>query len=288
MKIFLDNQLVDAEDAKISVFDHGLLYGDGVFEGIRLYDSCIFKLDEHLIRLEQSAKALMLNIPMSRVALANAIIDTCKANNLTNGYIRLVVTRGVGNLGLSIKNCNNPKVIIIADAIQLYPKEYYENGLKIITVPTRRNNPSALPPMVKSLNYLNNILAKIEAQSLGYEEAIMLNDQGFVAECTGDNIFLVKDGMLYTPKIASGSLKGITRQVVLDISQDLSIKYIDTDITRYDTWIADEMFLTGTAAEIIPIVEVDSRVIGNGKPGIITGNFLEVFKSKVREEGTKI
>ena len=288
MKIFLDNQLVDAEDAKISVFDHGLLYGDGVFEGIRLYDNCIFKLDEHLIRLEQSAKALMLNIPMSRVALANAIIDTCKANNLTNGYIRLVVTRGVGNLGLSIKNCNNPKVIIIADAIQLYPKEYYENGLKIITVPTRRNNPSALPPMVKSLNYLNNILAKIEAQSLGYEEAIMLNDQGFVAECTGDNIFLVKDGMLYTPKIASGSLKGITRQVVLDISQDLSIKYIDTDITRYDTWIADEMFLTGTAAEIIPIVEVDSRVIGNGKPGIITGNFLEVFKSKVREEGTRI
>ena len=285
MKIFLNNQLVDAEDAKISVFDHGLLYGDGVFEGIRLYNKCIFKLEEHLIRLEMSAKALMLDIPMDREALAKAICDTCKANELENGYIRLVVTRGVGNLGLSIKNCNQPQIIIIADNIQLYPEEYYEKGLKIITVPTRRNNSAALPPMIKSLNYLNNILAKIEAQNLGYQEAIMLNDQGYVAECTGDNIFMLKDGIIYTPKIASGSLKGITREVVIDIAKELEIELIETEMTRYDTWIADEMFLTGTAAELIPIVEVDSRKIGNGQPGKVTAKFLEIFKTKVSKDG---
>ena len=288
MKIFLNTQLVEAEDAKISVFDHGLLYGDGVFEGIRLYNKCIFKLEEHLIRLEMSAKALMLDIPMNREALAKAVCDTCKANELENGYIRLVVTRGVGNLGLSIKNCNQPQIIIIADNIQLYPEEYYEKGLKIITVPTRRNNSAALPPMIKSLNYLNNILAKIEAQNLGYQEAIMLNDQGYVAECTGDNIFMLKDGILYTPKIASGSLKGITREVVIDIAQELNIELIETEMTRYDTWIADEMFLTGTAAELIPIVEVDSRKIGNGQPGSITAEFLKIFKTKVTQEGVQI
>lgn len=288
MKIFLNNQLVDAENAKISVFDHGLLYGDGVFEGIRLYNKCIFKLEEHLIRLEMSAKALMLDIPMDREALTKAVCDTCKANGLENGYIRLVVTRGVGNLGLSIKNCNQPQIIIIADNIQLYPKEYYEKGLKIITVPTRRNNSAALPPMIKSLNYLNNILAKIEAQNLGYQEAIMLNDQGYVAECTGDNIFMLKDGILYTPKIASGSLKGITREVVIEIAEELKIELIETEMTRYDTWIADEMFLTGTAAELIPIVEVDSRKIGNGQPGIITAKFLDLFKTKVTEDGIYI
>jgi branched-chain amino acid aminotransferase len=288
MKIFLNNQLVDAENAKISVFDHGLLYGDGVFEGIRLYNKCIFKLEEHLIRLEMSAKALMLDIPMDREALTKAVCDTCKANGLENGYIRLVVTRGVGNLGLSIKNCNQPQIIIIADNIQLYPKEYYEKGLKIITVPTRRNNSAALPPMIKSLNYLNNILAKIEAQNLGYQEAIMLNDQGYVAECTGDNIFMLKDGILYTPKIASGSLKGITREVVIEIAEELKIELIETEMTRYDTWIADEMFLTGTAAELIPIVEVDSRKIGNGQPGIITAKFLDLFKTKVTEDGIHI
>lgn len=285
MKIFLNNQLVDADEAKISVFDHGLLYGDGVFEGIRLYDKCIFKLKEHLIRLEMSAKALMLDIPMDREALEQAICDTCNANGLVNGYIRLVVTRGVGNLGLSIKNCNQPQLIIIADNIQLYPKEYYEKGLKIITVPTRRNNSAALPPMIKSLNYLNNILAKIEAQNLGYQEAIMLNDQGYVAECTGDNIFMLKDGILYTPKIASGSLKGITREVVFDIATELQIELIETEMTRYDTWIADEMFLTGTAAELIPIVEVDSRKIGNGQPGEVTARFLDLFKAKVSKQG---
>ena len=288
MKIFLNNQLVDAEEAKISVFDHGLLYGDGVFEGIRLYNKCIFKLEEHLIRLEMSAKALMLDIPLDREALAQAVCDTCNANGLENGYIRLVVTRGVGNLGLSIKNCNQPQLIIIADNIQLYPKEYYEKGLKIITVPTRRNNSAALPPMIKSLNYLNNILAKIEAQNLGYQEAIMLNDQGYVAECTGDNIFMLKDGILYTPKIASGSLKGITREVVIDIAKELQIELIETEMTRYDTWIADEMFLTGTAAELIPIVEVDSRKIGDGKPGKVTAQFLDLFKAKVSKEGKRL
>ena len=288
MKIFLNNQLVDAEEAKISVFDHGLLYGDGVFEGIRLYDKCIFKLEEHLIRLEMSAKALMLDIPFDREALAQAVCDTCNANGLENGYIRLVVTRGVGNLGLSIKNCNQPQLIIIADNIQLYPKEYYEKGLKIITVPTRRNNSAALPPMIKSLNYLNNILAKIEAQNLGYQEAIMLNDQGYVAECTGDNIFMLKDGILYTPKIASGSLKGITREVVIDIAKELQIELIETEMTRYDTWIADEMFLTGTAAELIPIVEVDSRKIGDGQPGKVTAQFLDLFKAKVSKEGKRL
>ena len=288
MKIFFNNQLVDAEEAKVSVFDHGLLYGDGVFEGIRLYDNCIFKLDEHLERLELSAKALMLDIPLNRNELTQAIIDTCKANALSDAYIRLVITRGVGNLGLSIKNCCQPQLFIIADKIQLYPKEYYEKGLKIITVPTRRNNSAALPPMIKSLNYLNNILAKIEAQNLGYEEAIMLNDQGYVAECTGDNIFLIRDGVVYTPKIAAGSLKGITRDTVIRIAEELNISIVETDITRYDTWIADEMFLTGTAAEVIPIVEVDSRSIGAGRPGAITARFIEVFKSCVSNEGTKL
>ncbi|MAH40451.1 MAG: branched-chain amino acid aminotransferase [Puniceicoccaceae bacterium] len=288
MKIFFNNQLVDAEEAKVSVFDHGLLYGDGVFEGIRLYENCIFKLDEHLERLELSAKALMLHIPLSRNELTQAIIETCKANALSDAYIRLVITRGVGNLGLSIKNCSQPQLFIIADKIQLYPKEYYEKGLKIITVPTRRNNSAALPPMIKSLNYLNNILAKIEAQNLGYEEAIMLNDQGYVAECTGDNIFLIRDGVVYTPKIAAGSLKGITRDTVIRIAEELNISIVETDITRYDTWIADEMFLTGTAAEIIPIVEVDSRPIGVGRPGAITAQFIKVFKSCVSKEGTKL
>ena len=288
MKIFLNNQLVDAEDAKISVFDHGLLYGDGVFEGIRLYNKCIFKLEEHLYRLEMSAKALMLDMPLDRESLTKAVCDTCKANGLENGYIRLVVTRGVGNLGLSIKNCNQPQIIIIADDIQLYPKEFYEKGLKIITVPTRRNNSAALPPMIKSLNYLNNILAKIEAQNLGYQEAIMLNDQGYIAECTGDNIFILKNNILYTPNIASGSLKGITREVVIEIAKELEIDLIETAITRYDTWIADEMFLTGTAAELIPIVEVDSRKIGNGQPGKVTASFLHLFKTKVLDNGVRI
>ncbi len=288
MKIYLNNQLVESDEAKVSVFDHGLLYGDGIFEGIRLYDSCIFKLEEHLERLEYSAKAIMLNLPWTRKEIAEAVCETCRANDLTDGYIRLVVTRGVGSLGLSIKNCDQPQLIIIADTIQLYPQEFYENGLKIITVPTRRNNSAALPPTVKSLNYLNNILAKIEAQHLGYHEAIMLNDQGYVAECTGDNIFLIHKGKLITPASSAGALKGITRSTVLSIADELGITWREATLTRYDIWVADELFLTGTAAEIIPIVEVDARPIGSGKPGPITANFLEHFRKLVCKDGTML
>ncbi|MGB0792446.1 MAG: branched-chain-amino-acid transaminase [Opitutales bacterium] len=288
MKIYLNDQLVDADAAKVSVFDHGLLYGDGIFEGIRLYDGCVFKLDAHLERLEYSAKAIMLKLPWSRQEIADAVCETCRANGLQNGYIRLVITRGVGSLGLSIKNCDQPQLIIIADTIQLYPQEYYENGLKIITVPTRRCNPAALPPAVKSLNYLNNILAKIEAQHLGYHEAIMLNDQGYVAECTGDNIFVIHKGELITPAASAGALKGITRDTALAIADELGIPWREANLTRYDVWVADELFLTGTAAEIIPIVEVDARPIGKGQPGPITAKFLECFRKLVSKDGTHL
>ncbi|ADE54087.1 branched-chain-amino-acid transaminase [Coraliomargarita akajimensis] len=285
MKIYLNDKLVDASEAKVSVFDHGLLYGDGIFEGIRLYDGCVFKLDEHLERLEYSAKAIMLQMPWSREQIAAAVCETCRANNLRDGYIRLVVTRGVGSLGLSIKNCDAPQLIIIADKIQLYPQEFYEKGLKIITVPTRRCNPAALPPTVKSLNYLNNILAKIEAQHLGYHEAIMLNDQGYIAECTGDNVFVVHKGELITPSASAGALKGITRDTALEIAEELGIPWREANLTRYDVWVAEELFLTGTAAEIVPIVEVDARPIGNGQPGPITGKFLEAFRRRVVRDG---
>jgi|TARA_B110000977_G_scaffold156996_1_gene199845 branched-chain amino acid aminotransferase len=288
MKIYMNDKLVDASEATVSVFDHGLLYGDGIFEGIRLYDGCVFKLDEHLERLEYSAKAIMLELSWTRQEISDALCETCRANGLKNGYIRLVVTRGVGSLGLSIKNCNEPQLIIIADTIQLYPQEFYDNGLKIITVPTRRCNPSALPPAVKSLNYLNNILAKIEAQHLGYHEAIMLNDQGYIAECTGDNIFIVHKGELITPAASSGALKGITRDTALAIADELGIPWREANMTRYDVWVAEEVFLTGTAAEIVPIVEIDARVIGNGKPGPVTAKFLESFKRRVTVEGTML
>lgn len=288
MKIYMNDKLVVQSEAMVSVFDHGLLYGDGIFEGIRLYDACVFKLDEHLERLEYSAKAIMLDLPWSRAEIAAAVCETCRANGLTNGYIRLVVTRGVGSLGLSIKNCERPQLIIIADKIQLYPAEFYEQGLEIITVPTRRTSAAALPPMVKSLNYLNNILAKIEAQHLGYHEAIMLNEQGYVAECTGDNIFLVHKGELITPAASAGALKGITRETVLEIAQEMGIPCREANLTRYDIWVADELFLTGTAAEIIPIVKVDARPIGNGQPGPVTGSFLEQFRQRVCRQGTML
>jgi len=288
MKIYLNDKLVDRSEAKVSVFDHGLLYGDGIFEGIRLYNGCVFKLDEHLERLEYSAKAIMLELPWSREEIAHAVCQTCQANGLRDGYIRLVVTRGEGSLGLSIKNCSAPQLIIIADNIQLYPKEFYQEGLKIITVQTRRCNPSALPPTVKSLNYLNNILAKIEAQHLGYHEAIMLNDQGYVAECTGDNVFILQKGTLITPASSAGALKGITRDTVLGIAEEIGIPCREANLTRYDLWVAEELFLTGTAAEIIPIVEVDARSIGNGQPGPVTGQFLDAFRQRVGSEGTPL
>ena len=286
MKVYIDGQFVDSEDAKISVFDHGLLYGDGIFEGIRLYDGCVFKLDEHLERLEYSAKAILLSMPWSREELSNIVCETCRVNDLRDGYIRLVVTRGKGNLGLSPKTCSVPSLIVIADHLRLYPSEYYENGLQIITVPTRRINPAALSPGVKSMNYLNNIMAKMEADRLGYIEALMLNDQGYVAECTGDNVFIYHKEKLWTPPFFAGALKGVTRGVVLDIAQSLGVEVVQENLTRYDIWVAEECFLTGTAAEVIPVVEVDGRPIGDGTPGEVTGKFLEEFRSRVAKEGT--
>lgn len=286
MKIYINGKFYNEDEAKISVFDHGLLYGDGIFEGIRLYDKCVFKLDEHLERLEHSAKAILLTLPWSRKEIAEAVLETCRQNGLTNGYIRLVITRGKGSLGLSPKGCSNPQLIIIAGQISLYAPELYESGLKIITVPTRRINSSALPPQIKSLNYLNNILAKMEAASQGYPEAIMLNDQGYVAECTGDNIFIVSKGAILTPSISDGALGGITRGTVEEIAKELNIPYSARQITRYDVWNADECFLTGTAAEIIPVVEVDSRVIGNGLPGELTNRCLKIFRTKASKEGS--
>jgi len=288
MQIYLNGQYVSKENATISVFDHGLLYGDGIFEGIRLYDNCVFKLDEHLERLELSAKAIMLDIPISRADLAEAVCETCRRNGLSNGYIRLIITRGPGHLGLSPKGCETPNVIIIAANIQLYPPEHYENGLKIITVPTRRINPSALPPMVKSLNYLNNIMAKIEAQNAGFLEAIMLNDEGYIAECTGDNIFIVYKGRVITTPTSAGALRGITRDVAISIADELQLPLETQNLTRYDVWNAEECFLTGTAAEIIPVVEIDGRKVGTGKPGGHTKSFLKVFREKASKEGAMI
>lgn len=279
---------MDKEKAMVSVFDHGLLYGDGVFEGIRLYDGCVFKLDEHLERLEYSAKAILLDLPMSRQQLADAVCETCRENKLSNGYVRLVVTRGVGHLGLTPDGCGPPSVIIIADDIQLYPEELYEKGLKIISVPTRRINASALPPAVKSLNYLNNILAKIEAKKVGFQEALMLNDKGEIAECTGDNVFIISKGVLFTPPLDAGSLRGITRGAVMDIAKNLGISCREQALTRYDLWTADECFLTGTAAEVIPCVEVDHRKVGNGDPGTHTKHFISKFRENVRQDGVKL
>jgi len=288
MKIFLDGKLVDEKAAKISVFDHGLLYGDGVFEGIRIYNSRVFKLEEHIDRLFYSAHAIMLKIPMSKAKIIEATIKTCAANKLKEGYIRLVVTRGVGNLGLSPWNCLRPSVIIIADKIKLYPDEYYQKGLKLITVPTRRLSPAALSPEVKSLNYLNNILAKIEARNGGCEEAILLNNEGYIAECTGDNIFVVHGGKLFTPLSAMGALKGITRRVIMDMAKEFGVSLVETHLTRYDVFNAEEMFLTGTGAEIVPVREVDARMIGNGKPGPITRRFIKAYKELTNREGTAI
>lgn len=288
MKIYLDGKFVDQADAKISVFDHGLLYGDGIFEGIRLYQGNIFRLDEHLERLEYSAKALMLKMPWSRQEIAEATCESCRQNQLTDGYIRLVVTRGVGDLGLSPWLCPKPSIFIIADKIALYPAEHYSTGLSIVTVPTRRMNAAALSPAVKSLNYLNNILAKIEARQAGALEAIMLNDQGYVAECTGDNIFIVHKGEILTPAASQGALKGITRDTIFDIAKEIGVPIREADLTRYDVWCSDECFLTGTGAEVIPVVKLDGREIGNAKPGAITQKVLAAFRRRVLTEGTRI
>ena len=288
MKVYLNGKFVEKEDAKVSVFDHGFLYGDGVFEGIRLYDGNIFKLEEHLIRLEQSAKALMLEMPVSRDAMRDLVCESCRVNGLTSGYIRLIVTRGVGSLGLSPRGCGPSGLVVIADTIELFPAQFYKEGLKIVTVPTRRLGPASLPPMVKSLNYLNNILAKIEAQASGHPEALMLNDQGYVAECSGDNVFIIQGDTLVTPHTAAGSLRGITRDAVLEIAEQSGLRVEKKNLTRYDIWVSDECFVSGTAAEIVPVVEVDSRVIGDGTPGAHTLRLLKKFKTFVAEDGTRI
>ena len=288
MKIYLDGNLVDSAEAKISVFDHGLLYGDGIFEGIRLYGGNVFRLDEHLERLEYSAKAILLKLPWSRKEISDAICATCRANGLTDGYIRLVVTRGVGDLGLSPWLCPKPSIFIIADKIALYPKEHYEKGLEIVTVATRRMNPAALSPAIKSLNYLNNIMAKIEARQAGALEAIMLNDQGLVAECTGDNIFIVHKGRILTPSAQQGALQGITRDTIFAIAKEIGVAIEEHDMTRYDVWNADEVFLTGTGAEVIPVVKLDGREIGDAKPGPVFAKVLAAFRRRVLVDGTRI
>ncbi|MFI3291351.1 MAG: branched-chain-amino-acid transaminase [Opitutales bacterium] len=288
MKVYINGKFYDENEAKVSVFDHGFLYGDGIFEGIRLYSGNVFKLELHIKRLFRSAKAIMLNLPWSKEEIMEAVCLACKENNLTDGYIRLVVSRGRGKLGLSPFNCVDPQLIIIADQIQLYPQELYDNGLKMITVPTRRNSPAALPPMVKSLNYLNNILAKIEAQTLGYEECLLLNNDGNVAECSGDNIFIVNDGVIYTPPCSEGSLKGITRGTVFELAEKLGIKIVEAEMSRFDIWTAEECFLTGTAARLIPVVCLDARVIGEGAVGEVTKRLSAAFLETVTEIGTKL
>src|SRR4026207_1479571 len=274
MKVYIDGQFLDEANAKVSVFDHGLLYGDGIFEGIRAYNGRVFKLKEHIDRLFYSAKAILLNIPLSHAEIMRAVVDTCRQNGIRDGSIRLLVTRGVGGLGLNPNRCKQPSVIVIADKIQLYPKEMYERGLDIITVPTIRNLHSALNPAIKSLNYLNNILAKIEANNAGCEEAVMLNAEGFVAECTGDNLFIIKGGQLFTPPLYAGPLYGITRAVVIEISREGGLTVTETNLTRYDLFNADECFLTGTGAELIPVVKIDGRVIGTGQPGSVSRDLV--------------
>jgi branched-chain amino acid aminotransferase len=270
LKIWLNDRLVDAQDAKVSVFDHGLLYGDGVFEGIRVYGSKVFELDAHLKRLYESAKVIRLNIGMSIQDMAKATEETVKANNIVDGYIRLVVTRGVGNLGLNPFTCEKAMTIIIADKIQLYPQDLYEKGLKVICGCTIRNHPLAIPPQVKSLNYLNNILAKIEAIDAGAQEVIMFNHEGFIAEASGDNVFIVKNSVLCTPPIQAGALEGITRNVVMSLAAAENIEVVQKNLTRFDLYVADEVFLTGSAAEVIGVVEIDSRKIADAKPGPVT------------------
>ena len=288
LKIYIDGKYFDEQSAKISVFDHGLLYGDGIFEGIRAYHGLVFKLKEHIDRLFYSAKAILLNIPMAHEEMVRAVVATCRENQIRDGYIRLIVTRGVGGLGLNPNRCNNPSVIIIADTIQLYPPELYERGLDIITVPTVRNLHSALNPAIKSLNYLNNILAKIEANNGGCEEAIMLNAEGFVSECTGDNVFIVKAGQMFTPPLSAGALYGITRSVVIDLAKESGIAVSEPNLTRYDLFNADECFLTGTGAELIPVVKIDGRVVGTGKPGPITKSLVEKYKALTKTSGEPI
>lgn len=281
--IFLNDRLVPEAEARISVFDHGLLYGDGVFEGLRSYGGRVFRLDAHLDRLWASARAICLEIPLAKEAMAQAVIETLAANSLADGYIRLIVTRGAGTLGLDPNRCSNPQVIIIADTISLYPQEFYEQGLRIVTAATQRIQSAALSPRIKSLNYLNNIMAKLEGLRAGCVEALMLNHKGEVAECTGDNVFVVRSGRLLTPPPDAGILEGITRNAVMELAHAAGIDCREATLTRHDLYTADECFLTGTAAEVIPVVDIDGRKIGSGVPGPVTTRLKDDFHALVRQ-----
>ena len=281
MKIYIDGEYYDKADARVSVFDHGLLYGDGVFEGIRVYRGKVFKLKEHLDRLYRSAKALLLDVPIRKEEMANAVLDAVERNEKKEGYIRLIVTRGEGPLGIDPTSCKRATVIIIVADIQLYPEEYYKKGIQIITASSRRIPSDCLDPRIKSLNYLNNILAKIEARKAGCLEAVMLNREGLVAECTGDNIFIVRNNELFTPAPHYGALDGITMQTVMEVAESLGINIHETALTRYDLYNADECFMTGTGAEIIPVIEIDGRPVGDGSPGVVTQKVTKGFRELV-------
>ncbi|MGG5252334.1 branched-chain-amino-acid transaminase [Neobacillus sp. SM06] len=283
--IFLGGQFVKKEEAVVSVYDHGFLYGDGVFEGIRVYDGNIFKLEAHLKRLYESAQSIMIQIPYSKEEMTQYIVETIRKNQLQTAYIRLVVSRGVGNLGLDPRSCSNPRVIIIAEELSMYPKEFYERGIRIASVASRRNRPDVLSPQVKSLNYLNNILVKIEATQAGVDEALMLNDQGYVTEGSADNIFLVKNGTLFTPPVYLGALEGVTRNAIIEIARKNGYELKETPFTRHDVYTADEVFLTGTAVEVIAVIEVDGRTISDGMPGNVTKYLLEEFRRVVTTDG---
>lgn len=286
--IYLDGNIVPESQAKISVFDHGLLYGDGVFEGIRFYNGRVFRLEQHIRRLYDSAKSILLNVPITQEEMIEATVKTVRANELRDGYIRLVITRGTGPMGLSPYKCPTPTIFIIAATISLYPESAYRDGLVMATVATRRPRHDILPPQVKSLNYLNNVMAKVEAIQAGAEEGLMLNDQGLVAECTGDNIFIVRDGAISTPSLGAGALDGITRGVVFDIAAELGISIREREMTRHDVFTADECFLTGTAAEVIAAVKLDQRVIGDGKPGPVTQRIIARFRELAQTTGTPV
>ena len=288
MLIYIDGEFLPKAEAKVSVFDHGLLYGDGVFEGIRSYNGRVFKLDEHLERLYDSAKSIMLQIPIPIETMKETVLETLRRNHLSEAYIRLVITRGVGDLGLDPDKCPKPSVIIIADKIALYPQKFYEEGLEIVTASVRKNYPEAINPRIKSLNYLNNILAKIEGKQSGAVEVLMLNADGYVAECSGDNIFWIKNKVLVTPPVHMGILEGVTRNSVIDLARDAGMRVEERVFTRHDLYIADECFLTGTAAEVIPVVKIDRRVIGNGQPGKVTEKLIAAFRQFAHSCGTAI
>ena len=283
--IFLNGEFVKKEDAVVSVFDHGFLYGDGVFEGIRVYSGNVFRLDAHLKRLFESAQSIMLNIPYTKEELTQLIVDTIRKNELDSAYIRVVISRGKGNLGLDPSSCAKPSVIIIAEVLTMYPKEFYENGIKIASVPSRRNRPDVLSPQIKSLNYLNNILVKLEANQAGVQEALMLNDQGYVTEGSADNIFIVKNGVIITPPVYLGALEGITRNAIIDVARAKGYEVRESPFTRHDVYVADEVFLTGTAVEVIAAISVDGRKINDGKPGVVTNDLLEEFRKIVTTDG---